>query len=183
MLFRSRGCEKVISYVRQKNGANETTKLSVTVPAGVKSGQRLKLSNEGDQPQGTQPGDLYVVVSLAEHPLFKRKDNDVTLDLPLSFVDAILGAEVKIPTLTGHASLKVPAGTHAGQTFRLKSKGFPEVGGYGFGDMLVKVVIDTPKNLTEEERQWIQKLSSLSSKAPLVKEFNEKMDKLLRERA
>ncbi len=100
--------------------------FSITVPAGVKAGQRLKLCGEGDSPAGNaKPGDLYVIIGFQDHILFKRKDNDVLMELPISFVEAMLGTAVEVPTLTGKASLNVPPGTHPGQIFRLKGKGFP----------------------------------------------------------
>lgn len=178
------GCSKTISFVRQKGNKEDTAKLSITVPAGVKPGQRLKLAGEGDFPEGSSgAGDLYVIVNFADHPLFKRKENDVHMDLPISFVDAMLGTTSEIPTLSGKASVHIPAGTHPGQILRLKGKGFPEVGGYGAGDMLIRIVVDIPKELTEDERRQIQKLSALTEKTPLVTEFREKMKKLLRSRS
>lgn len=177
----ARGCEKVIRFVRQRGNKEDSAKLSITVPAGVKGGQRLKLRGEGDQPPGVnQAGDLYVIVNFQEHSLFSRKENDVHMDLPISFIDAIQGTEIEIPTLSGKATLKVPAGTHPGQIFRLKNKGFPDVGGYGSGDMLVKIVVDIPKSLSNEDRTLIEKLKSTARQSPLVDEFNEKMTTLLR---
>ena len=103
------GCEKTISFVRQRSGREETAKLAITIPSGVKPGQRLKLRAEGDAPpSGSQMGDLYVIVNVAEHSLFKRVENDVHLELPLNFVDAVNGFVVEIPTLTGKASLRIP---------------------------------------------------------------------------
>jgi molecular chaperone DnaJ len=175
------GCEKLISFVRHRGPKEETARLSITVPAGVKNGQRLKLRGEGDAAQG-KPGDLYVIVNFQEHPLFRRKDNDLLLEMPLSFVDAILGTQVEIPTLNGKASLKVPPGTHNGQLFRLKGKGFPEVGGYGFGDMLVKAVIEIPKEVSAAEKTAIEQLRPLSEKCPQVTEFKDKVQQVLRMR-
>lgn len=177
------GCEKVISFIRKKGKKEETAKLSITVPAGVKAGQRLKLRGEGDSVGGGgKPGDLYVIVNFQQHPLFRRKENDVLLEVPLSFVDAILGTSVDIPTLSGKAHLKIPPGTHPGQVFRLKSKGFPEVGGYGSGDMLVKVIIDVPKNLSADQLSAVESLRETSKESPLVQEFEMKMQQLLKAR-
>lgn len=178
------GTEKRISFVRQRNGREDTAKLSITVPAGVKMGQRLKLRGEGDLPQGaTKPGDLYVIIQFQDHILFKRKDNDVLMELPISFVEALLGTSVEVPTLTGKASLNIPAGTHPGQIFRLKGKGFPDIGGYAPGDMLVKIVVDVPNTVSEEERQALEKLRKASGNAPLVSEFREKMRRLFQSRS
>lgn len=178
------GCEKKISFVRHRGGKEDTARLSITVPGGVKAGQRLKLRGEGDMPPGAQKaGDLYVIVHFHEHPLFKRKDNDVLLEAPVSFVDALLGTQIEIPTLTGRANLTIPAGTHPGQVFRLKGKGFPDIGGYAPGDMLVKILIDIPSELTEDERRALEKLRQLGQKSPLVNEFKEKIKKLFKSRS
>jgi molecular chaperone DnaJ len=178
------GAEKRISFVRQRAGREDTAKLSITVPAGVKAGQRLKLRGEGDTPPGNaKPGDLYVIIGFQDHPLFKRKDNDVLMELPVSFVDALLGTQIEVPTLTGKAMLSVPAGTHPGQIFRLKGKGFPDIGGYASGDMLVKIIVDIPNTVTEEERQALEKLRKTSSSSPLVAEFRDKMKRLLAQRS
>jgi molecular chaperone DnaJ len=178
------GTEKRISFVRQRAGREDTAKLSITVPAGVKAGQRLKLRGEGDSPGGTaKPGDLYVIVGFQDHPLFKRKDNDVLMELPVSFVDAMLGTSVEVPTLTGKASLNIPAGTHPGQIFRLKGKGFPDIGGYAPGDMLVKVVVDVPNTVSDDDRQALEKLRKSATGSPQVADFKEKMKRLLQSRS
>lgn len=175
------GAEKVISFVRQRNGKDETAKLSVNVPAGVKEDQRLKLSGEGDVPQGGgAPGDLYVIIKVQEHPLFKRQDADLTMDLPVSYTDAILGTSVEIPTLTGKAVIRIPPGTHTGQTFRLKGKGFPKIGGFGAGDMLVRLVVDTPEKITDRQKELLQELSSAAGETPLVKAYKEKVSTMMR---
>lgn len=175
------GCEKIISFSRQRGSREESTKLSVNVPAGVKENQRLKLSGEGDtNASGNLPGDLYVIIHLEEHPLFTRQDHDVLMDLPLSYIDAIVGTSVEIPTLSGKAALKIPEGTHSGQLFRLKSKGFPKLGSMGAGDMIVRVLVDTPAKISPQERELIQKLSQTSSETPLVKSFKEKSSQLLK---
>ena len=177
------GTEKRISFVRQRGGKEDAAKLSITVPAGVRAGQRLKLRGEGDSPSPhAKPGDLYVIVNFQEHVTFKRKDNDVLLELPISFVDALLGTHVEIPTLTGKAQLAIPSGTHPGQIFRLKGKGFPDIGGYAPGDMLVKVIVDVPSSTNEEERQLLERLRSAANNSPLVSEFREKMKGLLQQR-
>ncbi len=175
------GCEKTITFMRRRGAKDEQAKLAITVPAGVREGQRLKLRGEGDSAAGGV-GDLYVIVNFFDHPLFRRKENDVYVDLPITFVDAILGTVIELPTLTGVAQLKIPTGTHPGQIFRLKNKGFPEVGGYGAGDMLVKIIVDIPTNLTEDEKRAIQSLSSASTRAPLVTEFKEAAGRLLKGR-
>lgn len=177
------GSEKVITFIRQRNGKEETAKLSITVPAGVSSGQRLKLRGEGDSAHnGGQAGDLYVIINVQDHPLFQRSENDVLLDLPVSFVDAVLGTTVDVPTLTGKVSLKIPPGTPSGQMFRLKGKGFTSVEGPAAGDMLVKVVIDVPKDLSDEQKELLRRLGTAFRSSPMVRAYQEKLDRLLKSR-
>ncbi len=175
------GTEKTISFIRHRGGKEETAILAVTVPAGVKTGQRLKLRGEGDTPpSGGTPGDLYVIVNIQEHPLFKRVENDIHMDLPLTYIDAVLGTTVEIPTLTGKASLKIPPGTPSGQMFRLKGKGFASVNGPGAGDMLVRVIIDVPREVTEEQRELLKRFASTLRPSPLIKAYQEKVDRILK---
>lgn len=175
------GTEKTISFIRQRSGKEDSAKLSITVPAGVKSGQRLKLRAEGDAPSGGgAPGDLYVIINIQDHPLFKRVENDVHMDLPLSYQDAVFGTTAEIPTLTGKSSLKIPPGTPSGQTFRLKNKGFASVNGPDAGDMLVRVVIDVPKELNEEQVDLLKKFFVNQKQSPLIKVFHEKADRVLK---
>lgn len=179
----ARGLEKQIRFLRDRGGREEQAHLAVSIPAGVKPGQRLKLRGEGDSgSNGGEAGDLYVVVSIAEHPLFKRVENDITMDLPINFVEAILGTEVEVPTLVGRATVKVPAGTHPGQTFRLRGKGFPELNGKASGDLLLKVVVDVPKSLTDEQKATIRQLSSVADSSPLVREYKDKVKRLFESR-
>jgi molecular chaperone DnaJ len=124
---------------------------------------------------------LYVIVSVQEHSLFKRHENDIHLELPLSFSDAVLGTTAEIPTLTGKASIKIPPGTPSGQIFRLKGKGFASMSGPP-GDFLVKIVVDVPKDLTEEQKQALQKMAPALKSTPLVKAFQEKVDRVLKSR-
>ncbi len=175
------GTEKTISFVRQRGGREETAKLAITIPSGVKPGQRLKLRGEGDAPPaGNQMGDLYVIVNVAEHTLFKRVENDVHLEVPMNFVDAVNGVVIEIPTLTGKASLRIPPGTPSGQIFRLKGKGFPAVGqgGAAMGDLLVKVLIDVPRDLTDDQRELLKRFASSVRPGPMVKSFQEKVERL-----
>ncbi len=175
------GAEKTISFMRQNASREEARKLNVNVPAGVKDGQRLKLTGEGDlAPGGGAPGDLFVIVNLEEHPLFKREENDLVIDVPVSYTDAILGAQVEVPTLTGRAQIKIPAGTHSGQVLRLKGKGFPKLGGFGHGDMLVRMLIDTPSQVSNKHKELIEELAKSQDDTPLVKAFKEKLQQMNR---
>lgn len=172
------GCEKVISFLRNKGNKEETTKLAVTVPAGVKENQKLKLTGEGDTSSSGLAGDLYVIVQIQDHLLFKRIDNDIVLDLPVSYIDAILGTSLEVPTLTGRVLIKIPSGTHTGQTLRLKNKGLPKIGGFGSGDMLINVLVDTPQDVSSEEKELLNKLAQFAAETPLIKEYKEKVQKL-----
>jgi molecular chaperone DnaJ len=177
------GSEKTISFIRQRSGKEETARLSVKVPAGVNSGQRLKLANEGDgSPSGGSPGDLYVVINVLDHSLFKRDEDHVLLDLPVSYIDAILGCSVEVPTLSNRVALKIPPGTHTGQLFRLKGKGLPHRQGFGSGDMIIKILVDTPESLDDSQKELLKKLSESSSETPLVRAFREKVVSLEKNR-
>lgn len=177
------GCEKVISFMRNKNGKNESAKLSVTVPAGVKEGQRLKLAGEGDSAAGGD-GDLFVIVGIQAHPFFQREENnDINMDIPIKYTDALLGTSVEVPTLTGKSLLKIPPGTYSGQVFRLKGKGFPNLGGFGAADMLVRVLIDVPSSLNSKQKELVEELAKGSTDdTPLVKAYKEKLNTLARNR-
>jgi molecular chaperone DnaJ len=176
------GTEKVINFMRQNGAKEENAKLSVTVPAGVKEGQRLKLSNEGDKPSGVSPGDLYVIINIQDHLLFKREEHDVLLDLPISYTDAILGMDTEIPTLSGRTQIKIPAGTHSGQALRLKGKGFPKLGAVGNGDMILRLIVDTPNKINSRQKEILEELHRFKEETPLVKSYKEKLDSVLKNR-
>lgn len=176
------GCDKIISFIRQIGNKEDVAKLSVTVPPGVKEGQRLKLAEEGDKPTNSPAGDLYVIISLQEHLLFKREEYDVLLDLPVKYTDAILGTNTEIPTLTGKAQIKIPAGIYSGQILRLKGKGFPRIGGIGVGDMLVRLLVDTPQKVTSRQKELLEELNRSTEETPLLKTYKEKLDQVMRTR-
>lgn len=164
-------------------GVGQTpSKLAVTVPAGVNTGQRLKLKGEGDAGLGGGPaGDLYVVIQLNSHPIFERQEDDIVCELPISYSEATLGAETHVHTLSGSVSLKIPAGTPSGKVFRIKGKGFPHLGGFGAGDLFVKVVVDVPAQINSEQKDLLKKLeSALGEETPLKKQYKEKIKNLKR---
>lgn len=145
-------------------GTRENATVEVKVPPGVDTGTRLKLAGEGEPapvPGGT-PGDLYVVVQVREHPVFRREDTEILCELPISFTQAALGATVDVPTLEGPAKLKIPAGTQTGKMFRLKGKGVPSLSGGGRGDEHVRVVVETPTHLSKEQRELLERFAALS---------------------
>jgi molecular chaperone DnaJ len=159
--------------------------LSVKIPAGVESGNTIRLASEGELGSfGGPPGDLYVYLMVDEHPLFKREGQDVVLDVPVSFVQAALGAEIEVPTLKGTEKLKVPAGTQPGQVFKLKGKGIPYLRGSGIGDQLCRVTIEVPGKLSSRQKELLKEFESLSAdgSTPLMKGFFEKVKELLGEK-
>lgn len=177
------GTEKTIHFVRERGGRDEAAKLAVKVPAGVKQGQRLRLAGEGDSaPGGGAAGDLFVIVNVQDHPLFRREEDDVLLDLPIAYVDAILGTQVEIPTLTSKVAVRVPPGTHSGQVLRLKGKGFPKSGGFGTGDMLVRILVDTPETLDNRQKELLEELAKTNQETPMVRAFHDKVQQLMRNR-
>jgi molecular chaperone DnaJ len=152
--------------------------LRVKVPAGVDTGQRLRLKGEGELGLGGgPPGDLYVQIRVAPHPLFVRDETDVVCEMPISFVQAALGATVEVPTLDGKVRMRIPAGTQSGKIFRLRQRGIPALRGYGRGDQLVRVVVETPSRLNDEQKRLLRRLAELGGEEihPARKTFLEKM--------
>jgi DnaJ-class molecular chaperone len=139
--------------------------LEVKIPAGVRTGQRVRVAGEGGGTAGAR-GDLYLIVNVAPHPLFERKGDDLHLDLPITAPEAALGGSVEVPTLRGRVSMKIPSGTSSGRAFRLPGYGMPRVKGGGSGDQLVRTRIVVPANLTAEERELYTKLKGLRSDNP-----------------
>lgn len=138
--------------------------LTVKVPPGVDTGTRLRLSGEGEPgDDGGPPGDLYVVIHVREHPLFQREENDILCEVPISFVDAALGASVDVPTLEGRVKMKIPAGTQSGKVLRLKGRGVPDLNGYDRGDQHVRIVVETPTNLSKEQKRLLEEFARIST--------------------
>jgi len=155
--------------------------LTVKVPAGVETGTRLKLAGEGEAGvRGGGPGDLYVVIVVKEHPLFTRQGDDIYCEVPVSFTQAALGAQIDIPTITGKTTLKVPPGTQTGAEFRIRGKGFPNVRGYGHGDLLARIFVEVPTHLTAKQRDVLEQYAKLENGegSPLVQGFWDKVKTL-----
>ncbi|RKN78971.1 molecular chaperone DnaJ [Paenibacillus ginsengarvi] len=135
-------------------------KIHVKVPAGVDDGAQLRVSGEGEGgTKGGPPGDLYIVIRVKSHDFFEREGDDIFCEVPLTFAQAALGDEIEIPTLSEKVKLKIPAGTQTGTYFRLKGKGVPRLRGYGQGDQQVKVVVVTPTNLNEQQKELLRDLA------------------------
>ena len=139
--------------------------VDVKIPAGVKSGQRVRVSGEGTGALGAR-GDLYLSVTVAAHPFFERKGDDVHLTLPITAPEAALGTSIEVPTLRGKVSMKVPPATSSGRTFRLPGYGMPRLKGGGAGDQFVAIKVVMPSELTPEERELYEKLKALRSDNP-----------------
>jgi molecular chaperone DnaJ len=155
--------------------------LSLKIPAGVESGNRLKLSGEGEAgAHGAPPGDLYVVITVDAHPIFQREGQDVVCDVPISFPQAALGCDIEVPTLDGKVRLKIPAGTQGGKVFKLAGKGIPVLQGYGRGDQLVVIRVETPTQLTARQKELLEEFAREGSDNvhPLGKGFFDKVKEL-----
>jgi len=141
--------------------------LRVKVPAGVATGQKLKLAGKGNAPRGSgAPGDLFVIVSVADHPFFRRRGDDVLVEVPLTFPEVALGTDLTVPTLDGTTTIRIPAGTAPGRVFRLANRGLPRVGRARRGDLHVQVDVEIPEALTDEQRETLSRWSdSLSPNA------------------
>ena len=133
--------------------------LGIKIPAGVEDGTRLRVSGEGEAGyQGGPPGDLYVILKVREHEFFERRGNDLYCVIPLSIAQAVLGADIKVPTLRGQERLRIPEGTQSGAVFRLRGKGFPSVDGHASGDLYASVHVVVPRHLTRDQRRMIESL-------------------------
>jgi molecular chaperone DnaJ len=134
--------------------------LTVRIPAGVDSGSRLRVQGEGESGAGGGPaGDLYIEMMVAEHPFFKREGADLECEWPVTYAQAALGVSLRIPTLTGEETIKIPPGTQSGTTFRLRGKGLPKPNGYGRGDQFVRVQIRTPQSPNRKLRDALERLA------------------------
>jgi molecular chaperone DnaJ len=137
----------------------ENKTLTVKIPAGVDNGDRVRLSGEGEAgTHGGSAGDLYVQVALKPHSIFERHDSDLHCEVPISFTTAVLGGSIEVPTLSGRVTLKIPSETQTGKSFRLRGKGMKSVRGYATGDLLCKVVVETPVNLSKEQKELLTTL-------------------------
>ncbi len=173
-----RGAGRVITKPCQVcQGRGQTSrerKLTVKIPAGIDTGQRLRISGEGEfGGQGAPPGDLYVVVHVNEHPFFIREGDNLYCEVPVDYPTMVLGGTIEVPTLNGDAEITIPSATKSGTRFRLRGKGMPEVNTERSGDLFLAVQIGTPDKLTKEQRALIEKLSKTMVKQkvePIAKE-------------
>jgi len=139
--------------------------IEVKIPAGVETGSRLRLQGEGESgAHGGVPGDLYVVIHVAEHEQFERQGNNLYSSVPITFGQAALGAEIAVKTLRGEQPLKIPAGAQTGTVFRVRGQGMPVLGSRGRGDLFVSVSVVTPTMLTREQRKLLEQLAKIETK-------------------
>jgi molecular chaperone DnaJ len=142
---------------------SRTKRIQIHIPAGVDNGSRLRVSGEGEGGRrGGPAGDLYVVLHVKPHELFRREGDDLACDVWVPITTAILGGTIAVPTIGGTAELRIPAGTQHGTTFRLRGKGVPSIRGYGRGDQHVKIQIDIPSNLSPEQRAKLQEFADIT---------------------
>jgi molecular chaperone DnaJ len=142
-------------------------KIEIDIPAGVQEGMQLNVSGQGNAGErGGPAGDLLVVIEEKKHETLIREGLSVLFELHISFPDAVLGTEVEVPTITGKAKIKIPAGTQAGKVFRLKGKGFPSVNSYEKGDQLINVNVWTPQELSSDEKKAMEKLRTAENFKP-----------------
>ncbi len=144
----------------QGSGRVEKTKrIEIDIPPGVDEGNRLRVSNEGQAGEHNGPtGDLYIVLHINEHRIFQRKDENLYLDVPISFMTAALGGEIEVPTLEGKASLKIPEGTQSHTVFRMRGKGMPHLHARSYGDEFVKIKVVVPESLSKKEKEILEQL-------------------------
>jgi molecular chaperone DnaJ len=164
-----RGAGRVIKEPCTKcHGAGRVERekqMEVKIPAGVETGSRLRVQGEGEAgTQGGAPGDLYVVIHVAEHEQFERQGSNLYEAVPVTFAQAALGADIMVKTLENEEKLKIPMGTQTGTVFRLKGKGMPALGGRGRGDLFVSVTVITPTTLTREQRRLLEQLAEVENK-------------------
>lgn len=146
-----------------KGKIRKNIKIKVNIPAGIDDGQTISLRGEGEAGvRGGPAGDLYITIRIKTHPLFQRQGSDVICEIPITFVQAALGAELEVPTLDGKVKYTVPEGTQTGTVFRLKSKGIPFLRGNGRGDQYVRVNIEVPKKLNEKQKSILKEFADMS---------------------
>lgn len=158
-------------------------KIQIKVPPGVETGNRLRITGEGEAGlRGGPRGDLYVFIKVAPHEFFQRSNDDIICEVPISFTQAALGAEIDVPTLDGRVKLKIPSGTQTGKIFRLRGKGLQSLRGYGRGDELVRVTVETPTHLNREQRRLLEQLEKIGGQkiSPIAESFIDRLKRYLK---
>ena len=153
------------------------TELEVKIPAGIDHGQQLRLRGEGEVIPDGEAGNLYVEISLKEHPIFIRKDTELICEIPITYAQAVLGGEIKVPTLDGEVVMKVPAGTESGKVFRLSGKGVVDMHSGSFGNLHVRVYIYVPDDISDEQRNLLEQLAQIEGE-PISNKSRSFIDKV-----
>jgi len=152
----------------------KSKKIKIKIPAGINEGNQLRIGGQGEQGlRGSHSGDLFVVVHIQPSDIFERKENDLYLELPISFSQAALGENMDIPTLEGDVKIKIPSGTQTGTKFRLKGKGVPYLDGYGKGDLYIVSQIVTPTKLSKEQKKLLEQFKKTESKKSVLDKIKE----------
>lgn len=176
-----RTLDKPCPQCRGSGRAERASKIKLKIPAGVDTGARLRSTGNGEAGQrGGPSGDLYVVLHVRAHEMFQREGDDVLCEVPISFVQAALGAEIEVPTLSGTALIRLPPGTQAGTLFRVKGKGVKNLQGYGWGDLHVRVTVEVPAHLNAAQRAKLEEFAGLCDEKvnPRTQSFFAKAKKL-----
>jgi molecular chaperone DnaJ len=175
--------EKPCRACRGTGRRERSSKIKLKIPAGVDTGARLRSSHNGEAGlRGGPPGDLYVVLHVKPHEIFQRDGDDLICEVPISFVQAALGADLEVPTLTGKAQIRIPPGTQSGTIFRLKGKGARNTQGYGYGDLHVRLTVEVPTYLNNAQRAKLTEFAELCDENvnPISKSFFERAKNLFR---
>jgi len=175
--------EKPCKSCHGEGRRDSSTKIKLHIPAGVDAGSRLRSSGNGEAGfRGGPSGDLYVVLHIRAHEIFQRDGDDLLCEVPVSFVQAALGADIQVPTLNGSTAIRVPAGTQSNTMFRLKGKGVKNLQGYGHGDLHVRVQVEVPTRMTSEQKAKLQEFARLCDENvnPISKSFFDKAKNLFR---
>jgi molecular chaperone DnaJ len=175
--------EKPCKACRGEGKRQRTSRIKLRIPPGVDAGSRLRSSGKGEAGfRGGPPGDLYVVLHIKAHEIFQRDGDDLLCEIPISFAQAALGAEIEVPTLDAPATIKVPPGTQSGTIFRVKGKGITNLQGYGHGDLHVRAQVEVPTRLSAEQKAKLQEFAALCDgrETPMSQSFFEKAKKFFR---
>ena len=182
---RCKGEGKILSdpcpNCRGTGRVRNTHKILVKIPAGIEDGTSLRLKGEGDiGPNGGPRGDLYITVFIEKDKFFERKDSDIICEVPITVLQAILGDEIEVPTLTGKVKMRIPPGTQDGSLFRLKNLGLPKPYGYGRGDQIVKIKVVIPTKLSRSQRKLYEELKEMENlnNYPNLKEYYERIKEI-----
>jgi molecular chaperone DnaJ len=178
-----RTLDKPCKNCRGQGRREGTSKIKLRIPAGVDTASRLRSVGNGEAGwRGGPPGDLYVVLHVKPHEIFQRDGDDLLCEVPVSFVQAVLGAEIDVPTLDGRTSIRIPSGTQPGAMFRLKGKGVKNIQGYGHGDLHVRINVEVPTQLSSAQRTKLEEFADLCNgkESPLSQSFFEKAKKLFK---